>query len=40
MKNYILLFAILLASCEQPAEDPKGSGYWVVDGIEDKFINV
>ena len=39
MKKYILLLAILLTSCEMPVEEPKGSGYWVVDGVEDKFIN-
>ena len=38
MKKYILLFAILLASCDAPTE-PSGSGYWVVGDVEEKFVN-
>ena len=34
MKKYILLFAILLSSCETQTE-PTGSGYWIAeDGNE------
>ena len=39
MKKYILLFAILLASCDAPIEEPTGSGYWVVGDVEEKFVN-
>ena len=38
MKKYILLFAILLSSCETQTE-PSGSGYWVVGDVEEKFVN-
>ena len=34
MKKYILLFAILLASCSAPVEEPKGSGMWAGDENE------
>ncbi len=36
MKKYILLFAILLASCDAPIEEPTGSGYWA--GGDEKNI--
>ena len=39
MKKYILLFAILLASCEMPVEEPKGSGYWIAEDGNEKFVN-
>ena len=34
MKKYIFLFAILLASCDAPVDEPKGSGAWAGDGDE------
>ena len=34
MKKYILLFAILIASCSAPIEEPKGSGMWAGDENE------
>ena len=34
MKKYILIFAILLASCSAPVEEPKGSGMWAGDENE------
>ena len=39
MKKYILLFAILLASCDAPVEEPQGSGYWAGGDGNEKFIN-
>ena len=34
MKKYILLFAILLASCDAPVDEPQGSGMWAGDENE------
>ena len=39
MKKFILLFAILLASCTAPVEEPKGSGYWAGGDGNEKFVN-
>tara|TARA_B100001057_G_scaffold191394_1_gene192327 strand:+ start:2737 stop:3231 length:495 start_codon:yes stop_codon:yes gene_type:complete len=39
MKKNILLFAILLASCNAPVEEPKGSGYWAGQDGTEKFVN-
>lgn len=39
MKKIILLFAILIASCTAPAEEPKGSGYWGAGDGNEKFVN-
>ena len=39
MKKYILLFAILLASCDTPVNEPQGSGYWAGGDGDEKFIN-
>ena len=39
MKKYILLFSILLISCNAPVEDPQGSGYWAGGDGTEKFIN-
>ena len=37
MKKIILLFAILIASCNAPVEEPKGSGAWAGDP-EETFV--
>ena len=37
MKNYILLFAILFASCETPVDKLQGFGFWAGDE-EETFI--
>ena len=37
MKKNILLFAILLASCTAPVEEPKGVGFWAADA-EETFV--
>ena len=37
MKKIILLFAILVASCNAPVEEPKGSGAWAGDP-EETFV--
>ena len=34
MKKYLLLFAILLASCDAPMEEPTGFGFWAGDENE------
>ena len=39
MKKFILLFAILLASCNAPVEEPTGSGYWAGGDGNEKFVN-
>ena len=39
MKKYILLFSILLVSCNAPVEDPQGSGYWAGGDGNEKFVN-
>ena len=39
MKKFILLFAILLASCNAPVEGPTGSGYWAGGDGNEKFVN-
>ena len=39
MKKYIFLFAILLASCDAPVDEPKGSGFWAGGEGDEKFIN-
>ena len=38
MKKYILLFAILLSSCETQTE-PSGSGYLIAEDGNEKFVN-
>ena len=38
MKKYILLFAILLSSCETQTE-LSGSGYWIAEDGNEKFVN-
>jgi len=40
MKKYILLFAILLASCDAPVNEPQGSGYWAGGDGDEKFIKM
>ena len=37
MKKYIFLFAILLASCDAPVDEPKGSGSWAGEP-EETFV--
>ena len=37
MKKYIFLFTILLASCNAPVDEPKGSGAWAGDP-EETFV--
>ena len=34
MRNYILLLAILFASCDAPVEETKGFGFWLGDENE------
>ena len=34
MRNYILLLAILFASCDTPMEETKGFGFWLGDENE------
>ena len=39
MKKFILLFAILLASCNAPVEEPTGSGDWAGGDGHEKCVN-
>ena len=39
MKKFILLFAVLIASCTAPVEVPNGSGYWAGGDGNEKFVN-
>ena len=39
MRKYILLFAILFASCDTQVEETKGFGFWLGDENE-TFVNL
>ena len=38
MKKYIILFLILLASCNAPVNEPQGAGYWIGDDGNEKYV--
>ena len=40
MKKYIFLFAILLASCDAPVDEPKGSGAWAEETLKKLLLLV
>ena len=38
MKKYIILFSILLASCNAPVNEPQGAGYWIGGDGTEKYV--
>ena len=38
MKKYIILFSILLASCNAPVSEPQGAGYWIGGDGTEKYV--